>query len=63
MFRFRLEIAGEVQMDRGIARFADGVADYRPIWSVIEDDFYALEQDQFKSQGAEGGQPLGPALP
>lgn len=56
MFRFRLDIAGEVQMDRGIARFADGVSDYRPIWPVIEDDFYALEKDQFKSEGAEGGE-------
>ncbi|HWQ55679.1 MAG TPA: hypothetical protein VN442_18475 [Bryobacteraceae bacterium] len=56
MLRFRLDIAGEVQMDRGIARFADGVTDYRPIWGVIEDDFYAQEKDQFKSEGAEGGE-------
>jgi phage gpG-like protein len=56
MFRFRLEIAGQVQMDRGIARFADGVTDYRPIWPVIEDDFYAQEKDQFKTEGAEGGE-------
>jgi len=42
-------------MDRGIARFADGISDYRPIWPVIEDDFYAQEKDQFKSEGAEGG--------
>lgn len=56
MFRFRLEIAGEVQMDRGIARFADGVTDYRPIWPVIEDDFYAQEKAQFRSEGAEGGE-------
>lgn len=56
MFRFRLDIAGEIQMDRGIARFADGVADYRPIWPVIEDDFYALEKDQFQTEGAEGGE-------
>jgi len=55
MFRFRLEIAGEVAMDRGIARFADGIADYRPIWPVIEDDFYAQEKDQFRSEGEEGG--------
>jgi len=55
MFRFRLDIAGEIQMDRGIARFADGIADYRPIWPVIEDDFYALEKRQFASEGAEGG--------
>jgi len=64
MFRFRLEIAGEVQMDRGIARFADGVTDYRPIWAMVEDDFYALEKRQFESEGAEGGdswQPLSPA--
>jgi phage gpG-like protein len=56
VFRFRLDIAGEIQMDRGIAHFADGVADYRPIWPVIEDDFYALEKDQFKTEGAEGGE-------
>lgn len=56
MFRFKLEIAGQVQMDRGIARFADGVTDYRPIWPVIEDDFYAQEKDQFKTEGAEGGE-------
>jgi len=55
MFRFRLDIAGEVQMDRGIARFADGVSDYRPIWPVIEDDFYAQEKAQFESEGGEGG--------
>jgi phage gpG-like protein len=56
MFRFRLEIAGEVQMDRGIARFADGLTDYREVWPIIEDDFYALEAAQFKSEGAEGGE-------
>jgi phage gpG-like protein len=55
MFRFRLEVAGEVQMDRGIARFADGVADYRPVWPVIEDEFYGIEKAQFQTQGAEGG--------
>ena len=55
MFRFRLDIAGEVQMDRGIARFSDGVADYRPIWGVIAEDFYETEKKQFKTEGAEGG--------
>jgi phage gpG-like protein len=55
VFRFRLDIAGEVQMDRGIARFSDGVADYRPIWGVIAGDFHALEKRQFKTEGAEGG--------
>jgi len=51
-----MDIAGEAQLDRGIGRFADGVSDYRPIWPVIEDDFYAEEKAQFASEGAEGGE-------
>lgn len=42
-------------MDRGISRFADGCADYRPIWPVIEDDFYAMEKRQFGTEGVAGG--------
>lgn len=49
-------VAGQVEMDRGIARFADGVADYRPIWPVIADDFYAQIKAQFATEGAEGGE-------
>ena len=60
MFRFRLEVAGQVAMDRGIARFADGIADYRPIWPIIEDDYYAQMKDQFKSEGEEGGDAWAP---
>ena len=56
MFRFRMDIAGETQLDRGIARFADGVADYSPIWPVIADDFYAEEKAQFASEGEAGGE-------
>jgi len=50
-------------MDRAIARFSDGVADYRPIWPVIEDDFYAQTKGQFASQGAEGGAKWAPLKP
>lgn len=63
MFRFRMEIAGEVQLDRGIARFADGVSDYRPIWPVIADEFYAEEKEQFATQGAAGGEQWAPLSP
>jgi len=56
MFRFRLDIAGEVQMDRGIARFSDGISDYRPIWPMIEEEFYALEERQFETEGVKGGE-------
>jgi phage gpG-like protein len=57
MFRFRLDIAGEIQMDRGIARFSGGVSDYRPIWPVMADVFYAMERRQFQTEGEEGGKP------
>lgn len=60
MFRLRMDIAGEVQLDRGIARFADGVSDYTPIWPVIEDEFYAEERAQFASEGAESGEKWAP---
>ena len=43
-------------MDRGIARFTEGIADYRPIWSVIEADFYAQVARQFQSEGTAGGE-------
>ena len=56
MFRFRMVIAGDVQMDRGIARFAEGIADYRPLWPILGDEFRAQEKAQFKTEGAEGGE-------
>ncbi len=64
MVRFRMEIAGEVQVDRAIARFAEGCSDYRTVWPQVMDEFYAEERDQFQSEGAAGGQgwqPLSPA--
>lgn len=63
MFRFKMDIAGETQLDRGIARFSDGVSDYTPIWPVIEDEFYAEEKAQFASEGAEGGEKWAPLSP
>lgn len=50
-------------MDRGIARFADGLSDYRPLWPIIEDDFYAQVKDQFKTEGEEGGAKWAPLSP
>ena len=43
-------------MDRGIARFADGVADYRPVWAFVADDFYSQIGRQFRSEGVAGGE-------
>lgn len=54
MFRMRMVVAGQVEMDRGLARFTDGIADWRPIWNVFGDTFYAYLSGQFQSEGAEG---------
>ncbi len=53
MFRVRMVVAGEVEMDRGLARFTEGVADWRPIWNVFADTFYSYIKAQFASEGAE----------
>lgn len=54
MFRMRMVVAGQVEMDRGLARFTDGVSDWRPIWNVFADTFYAYLKGQFTSEGEEG---------
>ncbi len=54
MFRFRMVVAGEVEMDRGLARFTDGIADWRPIWPVFGDNFYAHLRQTFATEGDAG---------
>jgi phage gpG-like protein len=60
MFSFRLEIAGKARMERGIARLAESIADYRQVWPAIEDEFHAHMADQFRSKGVESGAPWAP---
>jgi len=54
MFRFRMSAAGGEEMDFGLARFTDGISDWRPIWPVFADTFYAYLRGQFRSVGSEG---------
>lgn len=54
MFRFRMVVAGEVEMDRGLARFTDGISDWRPIWPVFGDNFYAHIRQTFATEGDAG---------
>jgi phage gpG-like protein len=60
MFSFRLEIAGKARMERGFARLAKSVADYRPVWPAVEDEFHAHMADQFRSTGEQSGAPWAP---
>jgi len=55
MLRFTIDISGDVQLDRAITRFSEGVSDYRPIWPLIYGEFQAEVKGQFETEGAQGG--------
>ncbi len=54
MLRIRMVVAGNVEMDRGLARWTEGITDWRKIWPVFGDSFYAFLKKQFETEGAEG---------
>jgi len=54
-FRFTFEVAGERQIDRTLARFAENIGDARPVWEVLAERFAKAEARQFASQGTYGG--------
>jgi len=60
MLQFHLQIDGKMRMARGLARLAESLADYRPVWPAIEDEFRTLIADQFRTKGEEGGAPWAP---
>lgn len=51
--RLRAEVLGEVVFDRAFSRL-DRLDDFRPIWPPVIAEFYAIEQEQFDSEGAAG---------
>jgi phage gpG-like protein len=55
MLNLSIRVVGQAAMERGLARFTEGLADYRPLWRAIEDDFYAAEQEQFRTEGTATG--------
>jgi phage gpG-like protein len=66
MIRFKLDIAGKAEIDRGIDRFSRLVDDYRPVWAEMKDTFLIIERAQFESEGAaesESGSKWAPLSP
>jgi phage gpG-like protein len=63
--RIVIEVDGEAQFDRIFSRFDEALSDLTPIGDDMRDAFWAIEQDQFQSEGAKGGsgrwKPLSPA--
>jgi phage gpG-like protein len=55
--RLRLEVFGDVQLDRKLLRFEENLGDLEPVFEALADDFLAIETSQFASEGgfASGG--------
>lgn len=65
MLRFTGEIDGLPAFDRAFNRVEEYIKDFRSIWPNVAKEFYAIEEDQFSSEGAHGASgkwaPLSPA--
>lgn len=63
--RFTGEVDGIPVLDRAFNRVEEYIADFRNIWPSVAEEFYAIEREQFASQGAHGASgtwaPLSPA--
>lgn len=63
--RFTATIDGVEVMDRAFNRVEDQISDFRFIWPSVATEFYAIEREQFASEGAHGAsgkwKPLSPA--
>lgn len=53
--RFTGEIDGAEIFDRAFNRI-DSLSDLRPLWPPVIEEFYLIEQEQFDTEGAAGGQ-------
>lgn len=65
MIRFVGEINGVEVMNRAFNRVEERISDFRFIWPSFAAEFYAIEREQFASEGAHGlsgkWAPLSPA--
>lgn len=62
---FSASVDGVEVLDRSFNRVEEYISDFRNIWPSVADEFYAIEREQFDSQGAHGASgtwaPLSPA--
>lgn len=53
----RLEVGGELQLDRTLLRWSERADDFSPVFALLVADFHEIERRQFDSEGgfASGG--------
>ena len=54
MIRFVAEIGNVEVLNRAFNRVEEHVSDFRSIWPNVAQEFYAIEREQFESEGAAG---------
>lgn len=54
MIQFTGTVDGVTTLNRGFNRIEGFISDFRPIWPAVADEFYAIEREQFESEGAAG---------
>ena len=54
MLRFRADVDGVEVLNRAFNRVEEFVSDFRPIWPRVADEIYAINQEQFDSEGGKG---------
>lgn len=65
MIKFVGEVHGAEVLNRAFNRVEEHISDLRPVWPAVAAEFYAIEEEQFESEGAHGAsgkwKPLSPA--
>jgi phage gpG-like protein len=65
MIRFSAEVLGVEVINRAFNRVEEAISDLRSIWPEVAKEFYAIEREQFDSEGVAGASgkwiPLTPA--
>jgi phage gpG-like protein len=65
MIRFSAEVLGVEVINRAFNRVEEAISDLRSIWPEVAKEFYAIEREQFDSEGVAGAPgkwiPLTPA--
>lgn len=54
MIRFIGSVEGDVQLNRAFNRVEQYISDFRPIWPDAAGEIYAINAEQFESEGGAG---------
>lgn len=54
MIRFSASVDGDQVLNRGFNRVEEFISDFRPLWPNVAQEFYAIEREQFDTEGAAG---------